>query len=174
MERERQALARGVAAMQQGAQVAVRLAVQDCLAGASVTIAADAKVATQPVLETLAGVVATAKQAEAVLRRVVLWASWRLLGWILGGIVMLGLLLWLTSITVLWWDTDAIVRARAEKTMLGVEIDEMQRRYDELSKNGGLGKLNHCGSKGRLCIQVDERAGSFGGNGEVYRVIQGY
>lgn len=175
LERERQALARGVEAMRQGAQSAVRQAVQDSLAGASAAIASQAEVATAPVLGKLASVMDTAQQAEAVLRRVVQWASWRLLGWAIAGIAALGLLWWLASAAVLWWDAGAIGQAQEEKVRLEADIAELKANYEEWKKAGMLERITRCNPGNRPCIQVDESAGSFERNNEInYRIIQGY
>jgi hypothetical protein len=174
LERERQALARGVEAMRQGAQSAVRLAVKDSLAEVSATITQQAEAATAPVLAKLAGVVDTAKQAEAVLRNAVQWASWRLLRWGIAGIAALGLLWWLVSAAVLWWDAGAIGRAQDKKVQLESDVAEMQANYDEWKKAGMLGKIIQCNPGNRPCIRVDEKAGLFGDDDRVYRVIYGY
>jgi hypothetical protein len=174
LQQERQALARGVEAMRQGASVAVRLAVQESLAGACGTIAAQAEAATKPVLAQLAGVVATAGQAETAMRRVVLWASWRLLGWVIAGIAALSVLWWLAGAAVLWWDASAIRSAQAEKVHLEAEVAALQANYDDWVQKGMLGKLERCGPKDRPCIRVDERAGSFGNEGQDYQIIYGY
>lgn len=174
LQRERQALARGVEAMREGASVAVRLAVQESLAGAGGTIATQAEAATKPVLARLAGVVETAGQAETAMRRVVLWASWRLLGWVVAGIAALSMLWWMAGAAVLWWDGSAIRSAQAEKVHLEAEVAALQANYDDWVQKGMLGKLEHCGPKDRLCIQIDEGAGAFGDDARHYWVIKGY
>jgi hypothetical protein len=174
LQRERQALARGVEAMRQGASAAVRLAVLVGLAGAGDTIAAQAEAATKPVLAQLAGVVATAGQAETAMRRVVLWASWRLLGWVIAAIAALSVLWWLAGAAVLWWDDSAIRNAQAEKAHLEAEVAALQANYDDWVQKGMLGKLEHCGPKDRPCIRVDESAGAFGDDTHHYWVIKGY
>lgn len=78
--REREALARGVRDLQIGTQGAVRSAVKDSLAGAATEGVAAVQAATKPLLDRVAGVTQSASQAEAALRGVVTWASWRLLG----------------------------------------------------------------------------------------------
>ena len=171
--REREALARGVRDLQLGTQGAVRSAVTDSLAGAATEGVAAVQAATKPLLGRLAGVTAEAGQAEAALRQVVLWASWRLLGWVMAGVAGLVLLGWLASTLVLWWDNGAITEARMQKAQLQAEVAEMQANHDGWVKAGMLGKLERCGPKARLCIRVDEGAGPFGERSD-YRVIQGY
>ena len=171
--REREALARGVRDLQLGTQGAVRSAVTDSLAGAATEGVAAVQAGTKPLLDRLAGVTAEAGQAEAVLRQVVLWASWRLLGWVMAGVAGLVLLGWLASTLVLWWDTGTIAAAQLQKAQLQQEVAGLQATQDAWVKAGMLGKLERCGPKARPCIRVDESAGPFGERSD-YRVIQGY
>ena len=82
--------------------------------------------ATGPLLAQLAGMADQAGQADAALRGVVAWASWRLLGWIVAVGAAAAVLRWLMSGGVLWWDAGAIQAARAEKAQLQAEVAEMQ------------------------------------------------
>jgi cell division protein FtsB len=173
--REREALARGVRDLQLGTQGAVRSAVTDSLAGAATEGVAAVQAATKPLLGRLAGVTAEAGQAEAALRQVVLWASWRLLGWVMAGVAGLVLLGWLASTLVLWWDTGTIAAAQVEKAQLQQEVAELQATNDAWVKAGMLGKLERCNPGLRPCIRVNEAAGPFESQGHNdYRVIQGY
>jgi hypothetical protein len=173
--REREALARGVRDLQLGTQGAVRLAVKDSLAGAATEGVAAVQAATKPLLGRLAGVTAEAGQAEAALRQVVLWASWRLLGWVLTGVTGLVLLGWLASTLVLWWDTGTIAAAQVEKAQLQAQVAELQANYDSWVKAGVLEKVIRCNPGNRPCIRVNQGAGTFQSQGhDDYRVIQGY
>jgi len=123
----------------------------------------------------VAGVTAEAGQAEAALRGVVAWASWRLLGWMAAAVAALVLGGWLASTLVLWWDTGAIAAARVEKRQLQLDVAELRASRDEWVKTGAVAKLNRCNPGNRPCVRVDERAGSFESKGHAdYRVIQGY
>jgi hypothetical protein len=159
-------LAREVASLGQRTRQAVQSAVAEGLAGAAVEGVAAVRVATRPLLENLEGVTAGAVQAEAALRQVVSWASWRLLGWIMALIVALVLFGWLSSTALVWWDTGTI-------SNLQDEITQLQANHDAWVKAGMLGKINTCGPGNRPCIQVDESAGAFGTNSD-YRIIEGY
>ena len=173
LAREREALARGVAGLQLGTQGAVRAAVADSLAGAATEGAAAVRAATGPLLSRLAGVAEQASQADAALRGVVLWASWRLLGWIVAAVALLVLGGWLASTLVLWWDTGAIGAARVERRQLQLEVAELRASRDEWTKTGALAKLERCGPKARPCVRVNEGAGVFGTASD-YRVLLGY
>ena len=173
LAREREALARGVRDLQLGTQGAVRSAVTDSLAGAATEGVAAVHKATGPLLGRLAGMAERAGEAEAALRGVVLWASWRLLGWVMAGVAGLVLLGWLASTLVLWWDTGTIAAAQVQKAQLQAEVAELEANHDAWVKAGMLGKLEHCNPGFRPCIRVNEAAGAFGDRSD-YRVIQGY
>jgi hypothetical protein len=175
LAREREALARQVQALQSGVQGAARAAVAEGLAGAATEGVAAVQAATGPLLSRLDSVAVRAGQADAALRGVVAWASWRLLGWMAAAVAALVLVGWLASGLVLWWDMGAVAAARAEKWRLQTEVAEMQARWDDWAKRGVLAKLERCGPKSRPCIRVDEDAGAFQSGGHAdYRVIQGY
>ena len=159
--------------MQAGTQGAVRAAVAESLAGAAVEGVAAVQAATGPLLARLDGVAEQAGQADAALRGVVAWASWRLLGWVAAAVALLVLGGWLASTLVLWWDTGAIGAARVERQQLQLEVAELRASRDEWVKTGALAKLERCGPKARPCVRVDERAGVFGTASD-YRVLLGY
>ncbi len=144
----------------------MRSAVAEGLAGAATQGVAAVQAATGPLLGELAEVTEQAGQAQAALRGVVLWASWRLLGWLVATVASLVLLGWLASAVVLWWDAGAILAARAE-------VAEMQANREEWAKAGMLGKLERCGPKLRACVRVNEGAGAFGTTSD-YRLLLGY
>jgi hypothetical protein len=165
LRRERDALARQVQDLQLAMQGAVRQAVADSLANA----------ATRPLLDRVAGAAAEAGQAEAALRRVVSWASWGLLGWVLAAVAGLVLAGWLAGTAVLWWDTGAITDAQVQKAQLQAQVAELQANYDGWVKAGVLEKVIRCNPGNRPCIRVNEGAGEFESQGHNdYRVIQGY
>jgi hypothetical protein len=166
LARERERLAREVVALGQGTRQAVNLAVAEGFAGAAGKGVEAVQVATRPLLGKLVGVTEGAERAETALRRVVSWASWRLLGWIMALMVALVLLGWLTGNAVVWWDTGTVENLQGE-------ITELQANHDAFVRAGMLGKLTYCGPSSRPCIQVDENAGAFGTNSD-YRIIMGY
>lgn len=173
LARERERLGQDVHGLNRNVRTAVLGAVADSMQGAAETGAAALQAAIGPLLGRLEQVGALAGQAEVVLRRVVLWASWRLLGWGVAGIATLALLWWLAGSAVLWWDAGAIGQAQEQKAELEAQAAQLQATQAEWVKAGMLGKIEHCGRSARPCIRVDENAGPFGENSE-YRVIQGY
>lgn len=173
LERERQALARNVEAMRQGAQSAVRSAVRDSLAEATATMAGQAETALAPTFKQLSGVMTTAQQAEGVLRQLIDWASWRLLSQIVAGIGLLGALGLLACNVLLWWDAGAIGQAQADKARLQADVAELSTNYDDWKKAGMLEKITHCNPGHRPCIRIDEKAGAFGDDQHDYRIIYG-
>ncbi len=88
LARERETFARQVQALQSGTQAAARAAVAEGLAGAATEGVAAVQAATGPLLSRLDSVAERAGQAEAVLRGVVAWASWRLLGWMTAAVAV--------------------------------------------------------------------------------------
>ncbi len=172
---ERERLGQDVHGLTRNVRTAVQGAVAESMHGVAETGASALKAATGPLLGRLDQVGTMADQAEASLRRVVLWASWRLLGWGVAGIAALALLWWLASSAVLWWDAGAIGQAQEQKAELEAQVAQLQATQEEWQKAGMLGKIEHCGPRSRLCIRVDENAGQFESDGhDDYRVIQGY
>jgi hypothetical protein len=148
---------------------AVSLAVAEAFAGAAGQGVEAVQIATQPLLGKLEGVTDSAARAEATLRRVVSWASWRLLGWIMLLMVALVLFGWVTGNGLVWWDARTINR-------LQDQISALQANHDSWVKAGMLDRLSRCGSNNRPCVEVNEDAGAFGtpGSPSDYRVLKGY
>jgi len=175
LQREREKLARGVQGLEAGAQAAVRLAVTEGLSSVGPMISVKVEGATQSLEGAVSGAASTAHQAQAAMREVVLWASWRLLGWIVGLAMTLVLVGWLTSAAVLWWDTGTIAAAQLEKAQLQTAVAELKANYDGWVKAGVQEKVIRCNPGNRPCIRVNENAGTFESQGHNdYRVIQGY
>jgi hypothetical protein len=147
LARERERLASQVAALEQGTRQAVTLAVAEGFAGAAGQGVEAVQIATQPLLGKLDGVTASAASAEAALRRVVSWASWRLLGWIMMLIVTLVLLGWLTGNALVWWDTGTINELQSE-------ISQLRANNDSWVKAGMLDRLERCAA---CCMSPETR-----------------
>ncbi len=170
---EREKLARGVQSLEAGARAAVQLAVTEGLSSVGPKIAAKVDGATQAMEGAVSGAARVAHEAQAAMREVVLWASWRLLGWIVGLGVTLVLAGWLASAAVLWWDMGTIAAAQLEKAQLQREVAELRVNYDGWVKAGVQEKVIRCNPGNRPCIRVNEAAGKFGAQGDV-RVIGEY
>lgn len=170
---ERQQWANAVGPLVQDIRAAVVSVLSESLADAAESGTQAVKGAAEPLLDMMADVSTEARQAEAALRGVVQWASWRLLVWGLASLGGLALLWWLAVSAVLWWDTSAIGAAQQQKAQLEAEIAELKANHEGWVRAGLTGKLEQCGPKRRLCVRVDEGAGSFGDKND-YRVIQGY
>ena len=188
-ERERERLAREVRELQLTTQRTVRAAVKESLAGAATEGVAAVQAAAKPLLGRLTAVTESAGQAEAALRKMVLWASGRLLRRTVLAIAMVILLGWLANMAVLWWDAGAIGRLQARKVQLEADVPELQARKAQLEaavaalqvnrdswvRQGMLGKLERCGPTLRPCVRVDEKTGKFvTQEHDDYRVILGY
>ncbi len=175
LKAERELLGQDVHGLSRTIRTAVQGGVAESMFVAAETGASALKAATGPLLGRLDQVGTTADQAEATLRRVVLWASWRLLGWGVAAIAALVLLGWLASSAVLWGDAGAIGQAQEQKAELETQVAELKANQDSWEKAGMLGKLSQCGPRSRPCIRVNEGAGQFESDGHSdYRVIQGY
>ena len=173
LQQERARLAREVRALGLDTQMVVRSAVRDSFAEAANDGVAAVRTATQPLLGQLSGVTAGATEAEAALKRMVTWASGRVLGRLvvaIGGVILLG---WVANMVVLWRDAGTIGALQARKAQLEVAVAELQAQHADWIRQGMLGKLERCGPRDRPCIRVDEGAGRFGEQAD-YRVILGY
>ena len=127
----------------------------------------------KPVLENLSTVTTRAATADAALRNVIKWASWRLLGLVAGVLVVLGVFGWLASAGVQWWDTKTIAQDLTEKDQLQQEIANLQANQAAWVQAGMQDQIQRCSPGNRPCVAVDESAGAFGTQGNL-RVLQGY
>ena len=152
---------------------AVEIAVERGLAGAGTTATAAVQRAAQPLLDGLAGVAAQAGAVEAALRRVVGWATWRLLGQGVLAVACLAGLLWLAQASAWWWGWHALEEMRTERAALEAEAAGLKANRDALVREGMLARIERCGPSSRPCVRVNEAAGTFGTGGD-YRVLRGY
>ena len=152
---------------------AVETAVERGLAGAGTTATVAVQRAAQPLLDGLAGVAAQAGAVEAALRRVVGWATWRLLGQGVLAVAGLAGLLWLAQASAWWWGWRALEEVRAETAALEAEVAGLKANRDALVRDGLLARIERCGPSSRPCVRVNEAAGTFGERAD-YRVLRGY
>jgi hypothetical protein len=173
LQQERARLALEVRALGRDTRVAVRSAVRESFAAAATDGVAAVRTETQPLLGQLGTVTEGATQAEAALKRLVQWASGRVLGRLVAAIGLVIVLGWVANMVVLWRDAGTIGQLQAQKAQLEVAVAELQARHEDWIRQGMLGKMERCGPRDRPCIRVDEGAGRFGESGD-YRVILGY
>ena len=166
LERERRKLAEEASTLEERVREAVRAAVATALAQVGKDGVTAVRKATQPLLGDLAGLAGGMAVAEEALHRIVSWASWRLLGWIVALTAGLMLLGWLSSTAIVWWDGTTVSQLRGEIAM-------MQANHAAWVKKGMLDKLSTCGPDRRPCVAINPDAGKFGNSGD-YRVLRGY
>ena len=152
---------------------AVETAVERGLAGAGSTATAAVQRAAQPLLDGLAGVAAQAGAVEAALRRVVGWATWRLLGQGVLAVAGLAGVLWLAQGAASWWGWRALEEVRAQKAVVEAEVAELRANRDALVREGMLARIVRCNPGNRPCVRVNEAAGTFGEQAD-HRVLRGY
>ena len=152
---------------------AVETAVERGLAGAGTTATVAVQRAAQPLLDGLVGVSAQAGAVEAALRRVVGWATWRLLGQ--GVLAVAGLVgvLWLAQASAWWWGWRALEEVRAETAALEAEVAGLKANRDALVREGMLARIVRCNPGNRPCVRINEAAGTFGEQRD-HRVLRGY
>lgn len=77
-----------------------------------------------------------------------------------------------TLLAVAWY-----VPTPSEMNQLRAERDQLQASIEDLGKRGAKVKMINCGSTKRLCVLVDQAAGTFGVAGnkdDVYMIAKGY
>lgn len=172
LKAERERLSQDVHGLNRHVRTAVLGAVAESMREAAETGAEALKSATESLVLQLDIVGLTAGETEASLRRVVLWTSGRLLARFAAGIAVVALLGWLVSNVLLWWDIGAIREVQEQKVELEATVAGLKANRDAWEQAGMLGRVEHCGPRSRLCVAVDESAGTFGERNN-YRVIQG-
>lgn len=116
-----------------------------------------------------------AKAAETRLRRAVAWFSWRwaaLIGALGVGVIAS---IVLAAKTLVWWERFQIDSLSEQRAALTEEISRLEATAKNWSKKAGRANLTTC--NGRLCVEVDERAGRWTVNNDQSRpfaIIKGY
>lgn len=164
---ERAALARAV----QGIRGAVEGAARQALAGASETAVGAFTKAAEPFTQKVEDVANKASEAASRVNSAARWIGAKAVAVTVGLIVVFGLASWIS----LAWEHHRVNDLSAEAAQLHAQIVQERATVAELDKHGGKAKLNSCGS-GRLCVQVDTKAGkfSYGDGRPIYMVIKGY
>ncbi len=166
LAQERQRLAEEASSLEERVREAVSAAVTTALEQVGKEGVATVREAAKPLLEDVAGLADGMAVAEEALRRIVAWASWRLLGWIVALTVGLMLFGWLSSTAVVWWDRTTVSQLQGEITVL-------QANHAAWVKAGMLDKITYCEPGNRPCVAINQSAGTYGKNRE-YRVLKGY
>lgn len=122
--------------------------------------------AAAPALAAIQKATQQATAAAGELRGTVGWVSWKWAGIMAassaGALGAFFLAAWL------------IVPSAGELRALQIERDMLQANVAALEKRGARVKFGTCGDKKRTCVLIDQKAGSFGTDGEVYMIPKGY
>jgi hypothetical protein len=122
-----------------------------------------AAVAVQDALQALQGDIESARRVVGELRRFSLWrAAWQHAAMALAAIAVTLLAVW------------AYVPSVSDMNELRAQQTQLQASIEDLNQRGAKVVLGHCGPKKRLCVAVDESAGTYGELGEPYRIVKGY
>ena len=145
---------------------AATAAVGAALGGVEVKAGAAIEGAAAPALEAIQKATQQATAAAGELRGTVGWVSWKWAGIMAassaGALGVFFLAAWL------------IVPSAGELRALQIERDMLQANVAALEKRGARVKFGTCGDKERTCVLIDQKAGSFGTDGEVYMIPKGY
>ena len=138
----------------------------DALENAGVLIAG----AVAPTVAKLHQVTAAATGLETKFRKAAAWVTWKYLLIVAVGCASVVLVAW----TAVGWQRYEVAQLSAQKTALQNDIATLQGTVDSLAKKGGRIRLTTCGEQKRKCVKVDSAAGTFGGQGETYMIVEGY
>lgn len=152
----------------QGAGGAVYEAMKEASKGASAVLDAGASAMTTATTD--------AQKAATAFSAAVGRVGWRIflvafVAAILGVLVVLG-----TAFLSLAWQQHQVAELRQERADLVQEVAGLKANADAWAAKAGKAKLTSCGApgeKGRLCVQIDTKAGIFG-DGRDYAVLKGY
>lgn len=143
-----------LAEVRSGVSDAVAAAVRDALAGVPDAAAKTLGEAAQPVIDSLFGVVQSAGEAEASLKRAGAWFAWKWVAVAAGGLAGVCLV----TYAALLWQLHQISSLREEKAALQADVAALQANVAALEKKGGRIVMRTCG--GRLCIEASSDQGN--------------
>ena len=155
------AAAAALPAIQKAAGLAVGDAVKASLDGASSVASKALSEAAKPVINSLAGVVLAANDAEGKLKNAGNWFAWKWVAVAAGGLAGVCVV----AYTSLAWQLHKVEQLTAEVAALKVSADD-------LAKRGGRAEISSCGDNKRLCVRVDKRE-AFGKDGD-FLILNGY
>lgn len=145
---------------------AAKDAVGAAMGGVEAKAGAAIEGAAAPALASIEKATQQATAAAGELRGAVSWVSWKWAGIMAassaGALGAFFLAAWL------------IVPSAGELRALQIERDMLQANVAALEKRGARIQLNACGEKKRTCALIDQKAGTFGTDSEVYMVLKGY
>ena len=127
----------------------------------------------------LAGAATGATEAARTLKKAAQWFGWKVFALAIASTVGVCLVAWGS----IWWPRHQISSLTEQKAALQTEVAELQTNVEVLAKRGGKIKMNICGPKKRLCVEVDPDQeakgwenfkGPFGDGEERYIIPKGY
>ena len=107
---------------------------------------------------------------EARFRKAATWVTWKHLLMVAVGCASVVLAAWIA----VGWQRYEVTQLSAQKAALQTDIATMRATVDSLAKKSGRIRLTTCGEQKRKCVKVDSAAGTFGGQGETYMIVDGY
>lgn len=175
LRQERTALALQVTDLQAQMKEAVEAAVKNSLAGAAGEVVDEVKAKTDALEHNVGVMTNSVADAEFALERLIKWASGRLLLVVAAILVVLGVVGWLASTGVQWWDEKAIASAQAEKDQLQQDVANLQANKATWVQGGYQDRITQCDN--RPCVAVNEGAGAYhytNGGPSNLMILQGY
>lgn len=145
---------------------AATAAVSAALGGVEAKAGAAIEGAAAPALEAIQKATQQATAAAGELRGTVGWVSWK---W--AGIMAASSAGALGAFLLAAW---LIVPSDGELAALRAEKADLEANLADLEKRGARVKFGTCSDKRRMCVLIDQKAGSFGADGEVYMIPKGY
>lgn len=105
------------------------------------------------------------------------WIGVKAVAFVLGCIVVVVLASWIS----LAWEHHRVSDLSAEEAVLQTRIVDLKTQIQQLreraavwERKAGKATLRSCGPRGRLCVKVDTKAGTFGDNKGTCMIISGY
>ena len=155
-----------VSQVQAAASKGATVGATDALENAGALVAG----AAGPMLRQLDQTITAATGLEWKFKRAAAWVTWKHVLMVSVGCASLVLVAWIA----VWWQRYEVTLLTAQKVALHTDIIAMQATADELAKKGGRIRVIACGEQKRKCVKVNPAAGTFGGAGETYMIVDGY
>lgn len=156
LAQEREALAKERTALQQNIQTAVQQAVSTTLKEGLSTA--------------LRGSPEAISKASSTLTNAAEWFSYKLFGFFTGAMALVAFVIF----GFVGWQKYEYQSMVEKKKLLEEELPQLEARAAEWEQKAGKAILTVCGTKKKPCVRVNPKAGTFGANGEVFYIIDGY